>query len=241
MVKVTAILSTYFDLQYLQGRLDNLIKTQIDVEGVELIVIAEKGSKEIDVVGNWLTEHLVVSGYCKIIETDGIPTLYSAWNDAIKIAEGEYITNTNTDDRLYPGALQKMVDILDANPDYGVVYPNVDRLAAIDGEPFGQFDFREGDFDILLDGCFLGPMPMWRRSLHDEYGYFDGDYHSSGDYEFWLRLALGGVKFYHIREVLGAYLDRKESVEHRQPNRTVWETARARSRYRNKNDFIGKE
>jgi GT2 family glycosyltransferase len=238
MAKVTAILSTYFDLQYLQGRLDNLAEHELHPE---LIIVHEKGAKEAGVIEQWQYENSDYRGSVQILVTDGIPTLYSTWNDAIKIAEGEYITNTNTDDRLYPGALQKMIDILDANPDYGVVYPNVHRLEKIDSEPFGQFDFAEGDFDLLLNGCFLGPMPMWRRSLHDEYGYFDGDYHSSGDYEFWLRLALGGVKFYHIREVLGAYLDRKESVEHRQPNRTVWETARARSRYRNKNDFIGKE
>jgi hypothetical protein len=122
--------------------------------------------------------------------------------------------------------------VLDANPDVGVVYPDVDRVDEIDGEPFGQYTWAEGDFDVLIHGCFLGPMPMWRRSLHDDYGLFDPGMHSSGDYDFWLRLAKAGVKMHRIAEPLGAYFDRKESIEHREPIRTVWETANARGRYR---------
>ena len=237
MVKLTCLLSTYHDLPLLQGRLDNLL-TQTGVD-LEIVFIAEAGSKEWQTFDYWFPKHLDRL-YIKTIETEGIPTLYDAWNQGIAIAEGEYITNVNTDDRLYPGALQKMIDVLDNNPDYGLVYPDVDRVDEIDGEPFGQFNWAEGDLNILLDGCFLGPMPMWRKSLHDKYGLFDGGYHSSGDYEFWLRLAKDGVKFYHLKEVMGAYFDRKESIEHRQPNRTVWESSRARSRHRTREVINGK-
>ena len=170
MVKLTCLLSTYHDLPLLQGRLDNLL-TQSAVD-MELIFIAERGSEELRVIGEWVVEHEYFP--FKKIETEGIPTLYDAWNQGIAIAEGEYITNVNTDDRLYPGALQKMIDVLDNNPDYGLVYPDVDRVDEIDGEPFGQFNWAEGDLDVLLNGCFLGPMPMWRKSLHDKYGLFDG-------------------------------------------------------------------
>ena len=236
MVKLTCLLSTYHDLPLLRGRLDNLIGQGLD----EVVAIVERGSDEVNVLMNWDSEHPLSWHPMKIIQTEGIPTLYDAWNQGIAIAEGEYITNVNTDDRLYPGALQKMIDVLDNNPDYGLVYPDVDRVDEIDGEPFGQFNWAEGDLDVLLNGCFLGPMPMWRKSLHDKYGLFDGEYHSSGDYEYWLRLAKDGVKFYHLKEVMGAYFDRKESIEHRQPNRTVWESSRARSRHRTREVINGK-
>ena len=243
MVKLTCLLSTYHDLPLLYGRLDNLLTQDVEME---VIVIAEKRSKELEVIEEWCSHNPYHSiDYpgnppLWLIKTDGIPTLYDAWNMGLEKAEGEYITNVNTDDRLYPGALKKMIDVLDNNPDYGLVYPDVDRVAEIDGEPFAQFNWAEGDLNILLGGCFLGPMPMWRRSLHDKYGLFDGGYHSSGDYEFWLRLAKDGVKFYHLKEVMGAYFDRKESIEHRQPNRTVWESSRARSRHRTREVINGK-
>ncbi len=226
MVKLTGLLSTYHDLPLLQGRLDNLIGQPLD----EVIVIAGKFSDEFKVISLWRMEHRGIP--FKFIETDGIPTLYDAWNQGIAIAEGEYLTNINTDDRLYPGALQKMIDVLDNNPDIGVVYPDVDRVDEIDGEPFGQFTWAEGDLAVLLRGCFLGPMPMWRKSLHDEHGLFDPEMHSSGDYDFWLRIAAAGVKFQRIPEPLGAYFDRPQSIEHREPIRTTWETARSRGKYR---------
>ena len=131
-----------------------------------------------------------------------------------------------------PRVVELLIDVLDNDPDIGVVYPDVDRVAEIDGEPFGKFTWAEGDIDVLLKGCFLGPMPMWRKSLHDEYGLFDPEMHSSGDYDFWLRLAKAGVKMHRIAEPLGAYFDRPESIEHREPIRTTWETARSRGRHR---------
>ncbi len=228
MVKLTGLLSTYYDLPLLKGRLDNLVDQNLD----EVIVIAEEGSEELGVINNWRSKHTLVRIRFRIIRTAGIPTLYAAWNDAIDLSNGEYLTNINTDDRLYPGALQKMIDVLDDNPDIGVVYPDVDRVDEIEGEPFGQYTWAEGGLAALLCGCFLGPMPMWRKSLHDEYGLFDPEMHSSGDYDFWLRLANAGVKFQRIPEVLGAYFDRPESIEHREPIRTTWETARSRGKYR---------
>ncbi len=228
-MKLTGLLSTYYDLPLLKGRLDNLL-TQDGVD-MEVVAIAGEFAKEWDIIRDWSMANN--NAYpVKYVVTEGIPTLYDAWNRGIKRSEGEYLTNINTDDRLYPGALQKMIDVLDNNPDVGVVYPDVDRVDEIDGEPFGQFTWAEGGLADLLRGCFLGPMPMWRKSLHDEHGLFDPDMHSSGDYDFWLRLANAGVKFQRIAEPLGAYFDRAESIEHREPIRTTWETARSRGKYR---------
>ena len=33
---------------------------------------------------------------------------------------------------------------------------------------------------------------MWRRELHDKFGYFNQHYKASGDWDFWLRCAFGG-------------------------------------------------
>ena len=117
-------------------------------------------------------------------------------------------------------------------PHCGVAYFDITQVSEIGGEPIGTFQWAEGGLAALLRGCFLGPMPMWRKSLHDEYGMFNTDYHSAGDYEFWLRLASKGVKFHHIKEVLGAYLVRDDSAEKREPLRSTWETAKARGLYR---------
>ena len=224
--RVTAIISAYYAEDYIQGRLENLVG---QTEKVDIIAVAQKGSIE--------------SGICarfpqvEIIQTNDIPGVYEAWNIGIKAANTPYVTNANSDDRLAPHALKKMADILDKETTYGIVYSEVDIVTEIGANPIGRYKWAEGGINELLkQGCFLGPMPMWRKSLHDRFGYFDESYKSAGDYEFWMRCASNGVKFFKIRdEPLGVYLKRQNSVEHREPLRSLWETNNARMKYRGAN------
>jgi GT2 family glycosyltransferase len=220
MGKVSAIVSAYYAVDFLNGRIENLMQQS---PRPEIVIIAQEGSKEAE----------IAAGYdVKLITTPDIPTIYVCWNMGIKEASGEYITNSNSDDRLYKGALAKLTDTLDKYPKYAVAYGDQDIVEKMGGDPISRYTWAEGGFDKLMEGCFIGPMPMWRRKLHDKYGYFDGEMHSSGDYEFWLRIAKAGEMFFHVREPMGAYLRRKESAENREPLRSLWETARARGRYK---------
>lgn len=221
MGKVSCIISAYYAEQYIEGRIQNLLAQK---PTPEIIVVCQRGS----------AEHLKACEFeaVKVVLTDDIPTIYAAWNLGIQAATGDYVTNSNSDDRLYPGALAKLAAALDANKKYSVAYADADVVEQIGGAPVSRYEWAEGGIEQLLVGCFIGPMPMWRRSLHDKHGYFDGEMQSAGDYEFWLRLAKAGVKFFHLREVCGAYLKRDDSAEHRFKLRSIWEQARAQGRYR---------
>jgi glycosyltransferase involved in cell wall biosynthesis len=236
MAKVTAIISAYYAESYLQGRIENLLQQS---EQPEIIVVCQKDSVEYQ-IAYCLQDEVDI----KIITTEDIPTIYEAWNMAIKEASGEYLTSANSDDRLYPKALEKLSKVLDDHSTYAVSYFFVDRVDEIDKPPTkAPFTWMQGGLEELVyKGCFLGPMPMWRKSLHDKHGYFlesdtlqNGEeykYQVVSDYEFWMRLAAGKEKFYRIPEVLGAYLDRPDSAEKREPLRHVWESARVRTKYK---------
>src|SRR5205085_5394885 len=76
------------------------------------------------------------------------------------------------------------------------------------------YNLHDWDREILLKHyCFIGPQPVWRKSLHDEYGYFEGSCITSGDYEFWMR-ASQTHNFKKIHAHLGLYLKAPSSVEH---------------------------
>ena len=220
IVRTSAIVSAYYAEQYIEGRIANLMEQS---ELPEIVVVAKKGSVEAKKAAG-----------CKVIETDDIPTIYKAWNMAIEASTGDYITNANCDDRLYPNALKLMADTLYTQPDYAAVYTNVDRVKEIGGPPHAVYEWGEGGLEYMLTkGCFMGPMPMWRKSLHDKYGLFDPEMRSAGDYEFWMRCLSNGEKFYHIRGATwGAYLERNDSAEHREKLRSIWEQARAKAKYR---------
>jgi glycosyltransferase involved in cell wall biosynthesis len=233
MTKVSAIVSAYYAEMYLSGRIDNLLDQSLTPE---VIVICQADSKEELIAGQY-------EGV-KIITTDNIPPVYEAWNIGIKQASGEYITTANSDDRLYDNALLTLADVLDKNPKYALAYGNQDIVTEIDAESKERFEWAEGGIKELIEtGCFVGPMPMWRKSLHEKYGYFleseilrNGEeykYLVASDYEFWMRLAQGGELFYHQRgKSIGKYLKSNNGREHREKNRTIWETARVRSKYR---------
>ncbi len=221
--KVSAIISAYFAERFLERKIQNLLDQSLVPQ---IVVVAQRGSKEEAIAGMF--------GNLTLELTPDIPTVYAAWNLGLAVSQGEYITSANSDDVHYEGALEKLAHALDHNRHAAAAYFNVNRIVSLD-EPkaVGRFEWAEGGLNELYwQGCFLGPMPMWRKSLHEAYGLFDGTFTSAGDYEFWMRVAAGDCKFFHIRQVLGAHLERADSLEHRSGLRSTWEAARAKAKYR---------
>lgn len=202
-MKVSAIVSVYKAASHITNRIDNLLDTDLSYEGELEIVIVNAGNKQ--------DEHDLIVPYLKHPSVKYIRSLrepiYSSWNRGIQLATGTYVTNANCDDWLFRSSLTKLADMLDAEPDLGVVYPDFiacERIASVEdfdpaesGVYAGDFSWPEFDPVLFTRLCFTGPMPMWRRDLHAEYGMFDEGFQLAGDYEFFLRLAAYGVQFKH--------------------------------------------
>ncbi len=212
---VSAIVSTYNSERFIRGCLEDL-EAQTIADQVEIIVI-NSGSEQ--------NEEAVVKEFqqryenIKYIETDSRETVYEAWNLGIKASTGKYLTNANTDDRHRKDAFEVMVKVLEALPEVALGYADL-IITEVENETFenctpaGLFRWMNWNRKDLLKGvCFMGPQPMWRRSVHEEYGYFDGSLVTSGDYEFWLRISQTQT-FLHIPVLLGVYLRSPGSIEH---------------------------
>lgn len=209
MVKVSAIVSTYNSERFLRGRLDNLLQQSLYQRGELEIIVVNAGSKQGE---KYIAREYL--GCITYVESLREP-IYVSWNRGIALAKGEYVTNANADDRyMRPDALEVMAQTLDEAiyDDVGLVYG--DALVVDDnGKPsakapyFGAIKWPEFDKRLLLQGYYGGPNPMWRKSLHAQYGLFDESYQLAGDYEFALRLAAAGVKFKHIPAELTAFYD----------------------------------
>ena len=212
---VSAIVSTYNAERFIRGRLEDL-ENQTIADRLEIVVI-NSGSQQ--------NEEKIIKKFqekysnIKYIETNQRETVYAAWNRGIKASQGRYITNANTDDRLRKDAFEVMVNTLETYPTIVLVYADV-LITETENEtferctPVGIFNWLDFNRQYLLNkGCFVGPQPMWRREVHDEYGYFDPSFVTSGDYEFWLRISQTNT-FMHIPTQLGLYLSSPESIEH---------------------------
>jgi hypothetical protein len=81
------------------------------------------------------------------------------------------------------------------------------------------FDFVKLEEGNVLDQCLAGPFPIWRKSLHEEFGNFnEKEYGPSADFEFWLRIVRGGAfgEFYKVP--LGYYFKDPNSYARRENN-----------------------
>lgn len=131
----------------------------------------------------------------RLIRTEREP-LYVAWNRAIPLARGKYLTNANTDDRHRHDFMEVMSSALDKHPDVALVYSE-QLVSQIENETYAEC-IRRGahhrrlpvyaPVELMLR-CITGSQPMWRKSLHDELGLFDVRYRIAADYDMWLRFA----------------------------------------------------
>jgi glycosyltransferase involved in cell wall biosynthesis len=231
---VSAIVSTYNSEEFIRGRLDNLIEQTI-FDKIE-IVIVNSGSeqKEETIVNEYLQKHTNI----KYIKTKERETIYKAWNRGIKISEGKYITNANTDDRLREDALELLSNNLDLYNDCALVY--ADQF--ITNEPNLQFASikkaersfrREFSMLTLLEEYIAGPQSMWRSSLHFiDNLWFDENLEIAGDYDFVCRIAQK-YKLIKINEVLGSYYKSPDNKnkELQNINKTVNESISVSEKY----------
>ena len=176
------------------------------------------------------------------------PGLYEIWNMQIRRARGRYIAMAPLDDRRSTECLEHLLLALEMNPQIDVVCAGVyatrtpgeswQRHTAYrtysagfnwqtaDCSSLGsRFDFglddlfrRDGEGRWIDSDCLPHCMPVWRKSLHTRFGFFDErKYGPLADWEFWVRCAAGGTRFRLLRTVLGLYLENPESHNRRVP------------------------
>jgi len=230
---VTAIVSTYNAERFIAGCLDDLQRQTI-ADKLEIIVV-NSGSQE--------NEEAIILEYQQkysnivYIKTEQREGIYTAWNRAVSVAQGTFLTNANTDDRHREDGLEIMAKTLLANPDVALVYgdqictdtPNATFARHHATEMAKRPEYSR---ERLLFGCRVGSQPMWRKSLHDELGNFDESLDSASDWDFWLRIA-SKYKFKHIPDFLGLYYYNENGIEHSRKIHSLYERYLVGRRYGN--------
>ncbi|MBF0476863.1 MAG: glycosyltransferase, partial [Deltaproteobacteria bacterium] len=141
-------------------------------------------------------DHRIKIAYLK--ENLGIS---GASNQALALAEGEFVGLLDHDDELAPTALYENVKLLQGHPDADMIYSDEDKLTP-DGlrvEPYFKPDWAP---DQLLSHMYTCHFGLYRRELVLRVGGFRPGYEGSQDYDLVLRLTEQTDRIYHIPKVL---------------------------------------
>lgn len=213
---VSAIVSTYNSERFIRGCLEDLENQTIASE-LEIIVV-DSGSEQNE--GAIVQEFARRFPNIRYIRTSQREGLYEAWNRAVTVARGKYLTNANTDDRHRADAFQTLAQRLESTPEAVLAYGD-QIVSFVENEPFDLCRANGGKLrpwpeytaaDLMLR-CITGSQPMWRSSVHDEHGLFSTRFRIAGDYEFWMRLAQTG-QFVHVAEPLGVRFESSDTLEY---------------------------
>jgi glycosyltransferase involved in cell wall biosynthesis len=215
MAKISIITSLYKEDLFIEGFLRDITR-QSAFHACELIIVAPDLSVyERDMIERYshMYPHQII-----VEEPKTDPGLYNCWNKAIELSSGEYITNANLDDRKHPDSILIHWHAIEEHPDIDLVY----AYSLVTHEPNDTFESTEArDFfpcyDFRgLEGLLLHNSPhnnpMWRKTLHDKYGMFDGSYKCAADAEMWLRAVQHGSIFKKIDQILGLYYRNPKGV-----------------------------
>lgn len=230
---VSAIVSTYNSEKFIKGCLDDLVEQSLYRVGQLEIVIVNSGSQqnEDEIIQEYKEKYKNITS----LKTDNREGLYTAWNRAIKLASGKYITNANTDDRHHKDCMKILAEALDKNPDAVLAYSDqiiTDTENAILDKCNVVEYAKRPDFtrQRLLLGCCVGSQPMWRKSVHNEFGYFDESLTCAADWDFWCKIS-EKYKFIHIPQFLGLYLKNEDGIENGKKIHSLYERYAVGKRY----------
>ena len=144
-------------------------------------------------------------------------TLNKGW----AMSKGAIIGYLSADDILYPGAIRKLVEMLEGDDSIVCTFPDSDLIdhqsRVVKKNVCRPFDLGEL---IVRQECYIGPGALFRRSAFDSVGGWKSELKLAPDREFWIRLAAHG-RFELCHEVLAGYRMHADSISYKDVSEEV--------------------
>ena len=171
MSRVTVLVAAYNAQKYLRECLDSLIGQTIN--DIQIVCIDDASTDSTPVI---LAEYANKDKRISVLRCNVNSGQAKARNIGIKVADGDYITMVDADDRLSADALEQAVSVLDSYPDTGTV---LFRLLLFDSKGQTPYPMRtdksvlsgQEAFELSLDwsvhGLYVSRTDLFRRFPYD--------------------------------------------------------------------------
>lgn len=202
---VSIIIPTFNRIEYLKLTLDSILNQSF--QNFEIIVVDDGTPND----ENFLLCNAIDKVHYIKIENTGGPA--KPRNIGIENAKGKYIAFVDDDDLWNKDKLEKQVEVLENNIDFGLVH---NYCQVINGQGFvldeivgrpKTLDVKHGDVSLKMMGnwTIMMPTPLVRKSVIDKVGGFNENIPGTfADVEYWVRTSFY-TKFYYIDEPLVQY------------------------------------
>jgi GT2 family glycosyltransferase len=127
--------------------------------------------------------------------------IVAASNDALAMAEGEFLALLDHDDELHPDALAHVNEAILANPEADYVYTDEDKIDRR-GHHSGPFFKPNWSPERMRTQMYTCHLSVLRRSLVEEVGGFDAEYEGSQDWDLVLKVTERARAVLHVPRVL---------------------------------------
>lgn len=210
MATVSVVMPAYNVAAYIGAAIDS-VKAQT-VADWELLVV-DDGSTD----ATYETVRRLAAGDARIRllqkSNGGIST---ARNMALAVSRGDFIAILDGDDIWEPTYLAEQLAVFARQPEVDIVTSNGWFLGSrLDGQltrPFPDSRPQPTLNTILADETSIFIMSMFRRRVYEASGGFDEALRTNEDYDYWLRAALAGFRFWRNDRPLCYYRRRDDSV-----------------------------
>jgi len=125
----------------------------------------------------------------------------NATNQALSMAEGEFVAFIDHDDEITRDALYEIAQAINAHPDVDVLYSDQDYVNE-DGSLYSKFYKPDWSPELFRGVMYVGHLLVARRTLALEVGGCDSKFDFVQDFEFMLRLSERTRQIVHVPRIL---------------------------------------
>lgn len=198
MPKVSIVLPTYNGEEYIKNSIDSILNQTYT--NWELIIVNDCSK---DNTAQIIQEYANKDSRIKVITNETNKKLPASLNIGFEKATGDYYTWTSDDNEYYPQAIEKMVNFLENNKDFGMVYAreNVEENGVL--QDYIWCD-QPTTPETLLKLCVPGACFCYRSNVAKTIGKYDENCFLNEDHDYWLRI-LQQFNIYNLKDVLYLY------------------------------------
>lgn len=150
------------------------------------------------VVGEYIAKDKRIK-YCLLDSNEGIA---GNTNEALKMADGDFVVLTDHDDLLSPEALYQCAKAVQKEPQTDVIYSDEDKVD-MSGKKFFEPHFKSDyNIDLLCTMNYICHLFIVRKDVMEQAGLFESCYDGAQDHDFILRCTEKAEHIVHIPKVL---------------------------------------